>query len=114
MNKLNSYVDSYARKMTSSNKPYFIVTPNIFSDQLEIRVGGYNQYVPETMPVGSNRIGEIKIFDIAGRTVQTFSIGVPNDQKSEPIIWTGIDSNGKRVSSGIYFIILKILVYIHF
>ena len=45
---------------------------------------------------------ELRIFDVGGRLVRTLVEG-PLPRKHHRVVWDGLDSGGRRVSSGIYF-----------
>jgi hypothetical protein len=49
---------------------------------------------------------ELTIYNIKGQKVKTLYSGISEEGKHS-VIWNGIDSNGKTVSSGIYFYKLK-------
>ncbi|KPJ71211.1 hypothetical protein AMJ52_08810 [candidate division TA06 bacterium DG_78] len=48
---------------------------------------------------------ELRIYDISGRAVKIF------DQPKSPIIWRGIDENGNKLPSGVYFVKLEVAHY---
>jgi hypothetical protein len=53
-----------------------------------------------TITYSNMRGGDIRIYDVKGQLVRTFSVEGEKDGK---IIWDAHDASGKKVSSGIYF-----------
>lgn len=61
-----------------------------------------NPFNPSTKisyDLGNNKIGKITIFNILGEKVNAFELVTPKNT----IVWNGANSNGRQVSSGVYF-----------
>ncbi len=83
---------SCVEKTTSSR---IAIYPNPFKDRLEIRLN--------TVPK-SGRNCQLKIYDISGRLVKTFSNLQP---EHNVIMWNGTGEDGTLLSAGVYFIHLQ-------
>lgn len=87
-------------------KTFFIVSPNPFKEKTEIRwcqppYGRTSSTsVSGQIPDGSQKIS-LKIYDVAGRLVKQFN---HLTSYQLPIIWSGEDENGRKVTSGVYFL----------
>ncbi len=73
------------------------VAPNPFRLNIEIKVSGVSEY-------RSIGVSEIKIFDIAGRTVKTLSFSKSHAAASINITWDGRDEKDRVLPSGIYYV----------
>jgi hypothetical protein len=71
--------------------------PNPFRDETKIR---YSVPMPGTRVV-------IRVFDVKGRLVR-WLVDRSHDMGTHRIRWDGMDDNGRRVASGIYFCRIKI------
>ena len=74
--------------------------PNPFNCETTIRWEAQNGYLPQ--PV----VCEIIIFSITGQKVRSLFRGTGDGEKGE-VRWDGTDENGNRVSSGVYFVMLR-------
>ena len=76
----------------------FTAYPNPFSNRTE-----FNFYLAD-----DNRKGDVNfsIYDVGGRLVKSFSL-VNKHSSSITISWDGRDNSGKKLSSGVYFGVLK-------
>jgi YVTN family beta-propeller protein len=76
----------------------FTAYPNPFSNRTE-----FNFYLED-----DNRKGDVNfsIYDVGGRLVKSFSL-VNKHSSSINISWDGRDNSGKKLSSGVYFGVLK-------
>jgi YVTN family beta-propeller protein len=76
----------------------FTVYPNPFSNRIE-----FNFYL-----VDGNRKGDVNfsIYNVGGRLVKSFSLGSKHSS-TITISWDGRDNSGKKLSSGVYFGVLK-------
>ena len=76
----------------------FTAYPNPFSNRIE-----FNFYLAD-----DNRKGDVNfsIYDVGGRLVKSFSLGNKHSS-SITISWDGRDNSGKKLSSGVYFGVLK-------
>ncbi|MGB9721256.1 MAG: FlgD immunoglobulin-like domain containing protein [bacterium] len=72
------------------------VAPNPFAKKLEIKCE-----IPE-----SRQDISLKIYDVSGRLVKSFTLATPNALLS-PIHWDGTDGSGKKLPNGIYFLELQ-------
>ncbi|MCK4575965.1 T9SS type A sorting domain-containing protein, partial [candidate division WOR-3 bacterium] len=79
-------------------KPFLKVYPNPFTDRVDVRFS-----------IGLKKGNdELKIYDVSGRLVRSFSVPTDYSVLHNTIMWDGKDSKGKMVPSGIYFCKLKI------
>ena len=77
------------------NNRSVIIFPNPFREQIEIRL--HPEIAGQILGVMDGGI-TIKIYDVAGRLTKRIS------NPTERIIWNGSDENGRKVSSGVYFL----------
>ncbi|MBI4722257.1 MAG: T9SS type A sorting domain-containing protein [Candidatus Stahlbacteria bacterium] len=81
--------------------------PNPFtkSTTIDIRLGKKSQQVKE--PSSGLRSPSLIIYDLAGRVVKTWDLGIGNCDFHK-VVWDGRDAYGNKLASGIYFVKLKI------
>jgi hypothetical protein len=72
------------------------ISPNPFKDHTRIECTGYSSIQKAT----------VRIFDITGRVVKSFSLPVTLSP-STSVIWDGSDQNGTRIANGVYFVQLN-------
>jgi len=82
-------------------KNQLIVTPSPFREKTEIRL----QIADVRLPITDSR-WQLKIYDASGRLVRLWDD--PTIRLSDKIVWQGDDYKGRQLSSGIYFIELKL------
>jgi len=72
-----------------------IVSPNPFTCQtvIELKSSGVKEL-------------RLQIYDLAGRLVRNWELGIGNRELSR-IVWDGCDNQGKRLNSGIYFVVFN-------
>jgi len=94
---LNTGTEVSENPKDSIHKPFLKVYPNPFTDRVDVRfsIG---------LKKGNN---ELKIYDVSGRLVRSFSIPTDYSVLHTTLMWDGKDSKGKMVPSGIYFCKLK-------
>ena len=56
--------------------------------------------------MGSQVLGELAIYDLSGRRVQTLVSGMLYPG-TKSVTWNGTDDNGRGVASGVYHYVLK-------
>lgn len=76
------------------------IYPNPFSKETKVTLG----------KVLDARSIELKIYDISGENVRSFSL--PHAQCTMPIVWDGTDDFGRKLPTGIYFIELQTTEYV--
>jgi len=76
--------------------PALSVSPNPFRTKTDIRL---------QITDNSSQTSKLQIFDISGRLVKSFSLTDVGHLSS--VIWTGVDNDGRRVASGVYFVQLE-------
>ena len=90
-----------------STPPYFLhleVCPNPFRNHLVIKF-----QIPKQKGAGSQKsVASIKIYDISGRLVKSFSLTTDNCVLGT-IVWDGTDDSGYILPSGVYFIRLQVV-----
>ena len=59
-----------------------------------------------TVPVSSESMISLKVYDIRGKLVTTLVEGI-KDSGSHTVFWNGTDSTGRKVPSGVYLYNLK-------
>jgi len=47
---------------------------------------------------------ELKIYDVSGRLVKSFSLFTPHSSLSSSVSWDGKDNSGNELQGGVYFI----------
>jgi len=87
------------QKLAATEKIILSVYPNPFKQHLAIRVAGLHQIYRSFNP------GEIRlnVYDVCGRIVKSFV--TPTDDE---VLWNGLDDQGRRIASGVYFVDLNI------
>ncbi|MFC2170742.1 FlgD immunoglobulin-like domain containing protein [Calditrichota bacterium] len=108
--------NDYVFLPTRTNLDIFEIEENEIQQQISIVPTSFsqNQNFPNpfnpstTISFSIPRDGfiNISIYDISGRLVRTLSDGVLH-RGSHQILWDGLDSDGKSVSSGTYFYAIK-------
>ena len=108
----DSYPDDYAPDSYQSNSfEYTIVLTNvddsitkttIKDDKISAFPNPFNSAVHLNLTTISGKIKSLKIYNILGEVVKTFS--TENLNKNE-IIWRGINNSNQPVNSGIYFFV---------
>ncbi len=78
------------------------VYPNPFRDKVSIVLRAESKEVTTLGPMPFAPY--IKIYDVTGRLVKSFSRSTPDALCSTLITWHGDDENGRAVSDGVYFI----------
>jgi hypothetical protein len=58
------------------------------------------------VPAGYNRRVSLRVYDVVGRKVRTLVEGVVPPGRHQAT-WTGVDQDGSRVASGVYFVHLR-------
>lgn len=86
------------RPFAGGQKPVLHVSPNPFSESIEIRLDG----ISECRSAG---VLKLEIFDATGRVLRQISL-LPIDL-SPGVTWDGRDDEGKRVAPGVYFVRVK-------
>jgi len=81
------------------------VYPNPFRDKVSIVLRAESKEVTTLGPMPFAPY--IKIYDVTGRLVKSFSRSTPDALCSTLITWHGDDENGRAVSDGVYFIRLE-------
>lgn len=98
-----NYINSLGNKtqfaLTNSSLENMITYPNPFYTEK------YSEFRFASLPEGKN--GELWIYDLSGELVYQSSIE-PRTQLDNYFSWSGKNSSGKKVSSGLYFYILQI------
>ncbi|MCP4580517.1 MAG: T9SS type A sorting domain-containing protein [candidate division Zixibacteria bacterium] len=61
----------------------------------------FNSTINFSINIGSSDIGELKIYNVAGRLVK--SIDIPDKKMLSPVTWDGTNADGVDVSTGVYF-----------
>lgn len=84
--------------------PVLCVSPNPFSDRIEISLGGVSGY-------RSTGMSEMKILDATGRVVKRFSLHTAYSLLPTRITWDGRDDAGRDIAPGVYFVRLNTGVY---
>ncbi|MBI4722862.1 MAG: T9SS type A sorting domain-containing protein [Candidatus Stahlbacteria bacterium] len=89
------FKECVSSKQNANTPSTLIVSPNPFTQQTVI----------ELKSLGVKEL-QLQIYDLAGRLVRNFLI--PNPQSPIPnIAWDGCDSQGRRLNSGIYFVVFN-------
>uniref|UniRef100_A0A7V3RGX4 T9SS type A sorting domain-containing protein n=1 Tax=candidate division WOR-3 bacterium TaxID=2052148 RepID=A0A7V3RGX4_UNCW3 len=84
--------------------PYLEVYPNPFHKNLTIKL-----QIPKQKGASSQKsVASIKIYDISGRLVKSFSLTTDNCVLGT-IVWDGTDDSGYILPSGVYFIRLQVV-----
>jgi hypothetical protein len=76
--------------------------PNPFSSSIRIALS-----FPGIEDVEGTRHFDLEIYDIQGRIVRNLSVSTENMCRNESIIWYGRDDNGRKVSNGYFYCLLK-------
>ena len=79
------------------------IFPNPFTTSTTISFSLPN---PEGRAQSAENI-ELKIYDLSGRLVKSFSLTTNHSALSTAVFWDGKNRKGKRVSSGVYFVKFK-------
>jgi len=77
--------------------------PNPFSKLINISFG-IGQAASGGVDSRQKSVVSMKIYDVSGRLVKTFSRFTPDALRPTLITWHGDDENGRAVSDGVYFI----------
>ncbi len=92
------------RSANKLEKIDFLISPNPFTT---------NTHISLTLPrIGNTAKGiGLKIYDLSGRLVKSFSLTTDHSALSTAVSWDGTNERGIRVTAGVYFVVLKSLNY---
>lgn len=82
------------------------VYPNPFRTSVTFKFQSATQY-------GGQNKNTLKIFDVTGRLVKSFSLSTPFDLRPSHITWDGRDNPGNKLPSGVYFVELTTKNFSH-
>jgi len=88
--------------MTKSKKSQLSISPNPFSKKTDIR-----WQITDDRSQTTNNILQIKIYDISGRLIKSFSLPTAYSLVSTTISWDGSDLTDREVPAGIYFCVIQ-------
>ncbi len=96
-----------AENTTAQNTlmPIFTIFPNPCRGAAIIKY-----QIPNTstgVASSEEKVASIKIYDVSGRTVKSFSLSTAYSLLPATLSWTGIDDLGRKVNQGIYFVRLE-------
>jgi len=78
--------------------------PNPFSTTTAIKLSGYQATKSDNLIARSlDSSVALKIYDLSGKLIQSFSLLTPRSSLLASIVWDGRDNNGEKVPAGIYF-----------
>ena len=80
--------------------------PNPFREKTEIRYRIQDTRFPIQDTEYRIQDASLKIYDVSGRMVRDFSRLTVNGERST-IVWDGMDDSGRRLPSGVYFVVLQ-------
>ena len=82
--------------VVTGTKPFLRISPNPFTTSTTITI-------PRISEHRNTRISALKIYDVSGRLVKTFSLFTHRSSLITAVSWDGRDDNEKRLPSGVYY-----------
>lgn len=92
-------VNETAQPLIPGNDSLITAYPNPFNPETKLRI---------TLPSGVKaQESSLMIFNMLGQVVRTFDIASASSAKYTEYVWNGQSDNGTKVSSGVYFAVLR-------